>query len=115
MIGGKGNANWKSQQVFALDFDCGVDPAAMIARSCINDLKPNIWYTTFSDTPNHRKFRIVYIFDKPLYSRVQAEHLLRYLHHLFPEADKAAKDLSRKFFGGKEAMSKPHLFTESAQ
>lgn len=107
--GGLGNRNWKSQQVFALDFDNGVLPEDMIERSVQNDMTPNFWYTTFSDTPDLRKFRLVFIFDEPIYSKLDAENILKLLHQLFPEADKMAKDLSRKFYGGKEA----YIITET--
>lgn len=102
--GGNGISNWKSQQVFALDFDCGIDPELIIARSCANDLKPNIWYTPFSDTSENTKYRMIYIFDHPLYSRLQARHLLKYLLYLFPEAEETSKNLDRYFFGGKDAF-----------
>lgn len=101
LVGGFGDRNWKSQQVFALDFDCGVLPEEMVERSIKNELTPNFWYTTFSDTPELRKFRLVFIFDECIHSKQDAVNILKYLHQIFPEADKAAKDLSRKFFGGK--------------
>ena len=51
-------ANWKSQQIFGLDFDEGMTIAQVLERCEKYNLKPAIIYTTFSSV-NDNKFRCV--------------------------------------------------------
>lgn len=67
--------------VIVLDFDSGKTPqeAAQESISKFN-LIPNIAYTTFSDKPEHRRFRFVYIFDKE-FSYQEANDYTKYFAH----------------------------------
>ena len=63
--GAKNNDNWISQQVWGLDFDDNdITPEQAEIILLEHGINANIIYTTFSDTPEKRKFRIVIIFDE---------------------------------------------------
>ena len=65
--GTRSNKNWGKQSVFALDFDKGTLTIDEI-YSKLSDIgiTPQLWYTTFSDSPAKRKFRVVIFLDKPV-------------------------------------------------
>ncbi|REG92143.1 hypothetical protein [Algoriphagus antarcticus] len=101
MPNGRKAANWISQQVFALDFDSGITPEEAIKIGIEKDLVPNLIYTSFSDSPELRKFRFVYVLDHSMEEPEGAKKLILYLMAMFPMADKMCKDISRMFYGGK--------------
>ncbi|TDL30704.1 hypothetical protein E2R51_17110 [Jeotgalibacillus sp. S-D1] len=100
----RSKANWESQQVIALDFDEG-----LTLDEAINDefFKHNavFLYTTFRHKENHHKFRVVFVLDKPLTQYKVFEYIIDDLLRCYPQADRACRDGSRLFFGGKEASS----------
>lgn len=100
--GKRSNANWIGQSVFCLDFDNGVQPSAIIERCQENNIIVNILYTTFSDKPEHRKFRVVFFLDVEIKSKDKATLLQESLLDLFPEADQVCRDGARLFFAAKE-------------
>jgi hypothetical protein len=102
--GDRNNANWISQQLFALDFDSGFTPEEAFERLEEYNLTPQIAYTTFSDSPEKRKFRILIAIDKPILLKEERNWFVFGLLRMFPEADKAAKDPARLFYPGKEVF-----------
>lgn len=103
--GGHTNAHWVSQQVFALDFDDGLEPDAFIRRLKEIEMDlPNILYASFSDTPNKRKFRALWVIDEPILDYGTAELIRKGLHTIFPESDKKCQDAARMFYPGKELI-----------
>jgi hypothetical protein len=100
--GGRSNDNWVSQQIFALDFDNGFTPEEAIDRLDLYSLSAQVIYTTFSDTPEKRKFRLVFILDTNITKKDTRDWIVTKLLGLFPEADKAVKDAARLFYPGKE-------------
>jgi len=96
--------DWISQQIFALDFDNGITPNEIIKRCKMLSMIPNIIYTTYSDTPELRKFRVLFILDRNIEQYNQARHLQKGLMFLFKEADSACKDLCRMYYPGKEII-----------
>ncbi|MBN8838454.1 MAG: hypothetical protein J0I09_14420 [Sphingobacteriia bacterium] len=98
------NANWYQQSVFALDFDKGlitIDDA--LKRLNELEIFPQLWYSTFSDSPRLRKFRIIFFVDEAVENEAVRELISTSLLRLFPEADKQCKNACRIFLGGKEA------------
>ena len=108
MPNGRKASNWVSQQVFALDFDSGITPEDALKIGLENGLTPNLMYTSFSDSPELRKFRFVYVLDHPLEEAEGAKKLNLYLLAMFPMADKMCKDISRMFYGGKSFTIHSH-------
>lgn len=102
--GGRSNANWTSQSVFALDFDSGILPEVIIARCQSLDLIPNVVYTSFSDSQELRKFRLVFFIDMIIKVQEKAKELQLTLMELFPECDASCKDYARMFFAAKEVV-----------
>jgi len=102
--GTRSYANWISSSVYAVDFDKGsVSFEEVLKRSENLGLTPQLYYYTFSDTPELRKFRIVYFLDTPITDRSINKMLMEALLKLYPEADASCKDFSRFYFGGKES------------
>lgn len=105
--------DWLSQQVLALDFDSGITPEEVINRCRINSLNPNIIYTTYSDKPELRKFRVLFILDKEQTEYKIMKWTQRGLMKLFPESDAACKDLCRMYYPGKEVIWRVDTLNES--
>ena len=97
--------NFKSMQLFALDFDSGICYDEIADRSEKYGLPIAFSYKTFSYSESNEKFRIAFLLDAIITDRNIAEMILFMLLKLFPEADNACKDVSRMFFGGKGLIS----------
>lgn len=65
-----------------------------------------------SSSLEQNKFRAVLPLSKPIVGHELIETCLRYMLHLFPEADKSCKDASRYFFGATGRT--PFILNESA-
>lgn len=89
------------QQVIALDFDDGTRIDDLVANEFIKEHASFI-YMTLSNTDDFNKSRVVFILDKKLTSNEQIEQVYNKLFEIFPNVDKACKDSSRIFFGGKD-------------
>lgn len=103
MEGGTKRENFHSQQVLALDFDNDdaiLDPVEAWQRAYDMDLEPFCLYFTFSATLDRPRYRMVWILDQPIYDAEKIRDYYSGLLELFPEADKACKDVARMFYGG---------------
>ena len=101
--GKRSNSTWLDQQVFALDFDKGtITVEEVITAISQFGFKPQLWYSTFSDTPELRKFRVVFFLDSTIKDINLHKMIYESLMSLFPDADKSCKDASRYFYGGKD-------------
>jgi hypothetical protein len=99
--GTRSNASWQEQWVFALDFDKKTPPIEYILARCKEyDLYPQVYYETFSHTPEEPRYRVVFFLDQPIRDKKDFKHVLKTLFKIFPEADKSCSDQSRYFFGG---------------
>ncbi|NEZ46256.1 hypothetical protein FDF74_03395 [Clostridium niameyense] len=99
-------ACWESQDLLALDFDQGITPEEFLERSKELNLMPTFVYTSFSDTMKLRKFRAVYVLKERLYDYRDANTCTLALMELFKECDKACKNPSRLYYGGREIVYK---------
>jgi hypothetical protein len=99
----RSNNTWEKQSVFALDFDKGkITIEGVYSRLKELGIVPQLWYSTFSDSPELRKFRVVIFLDSPV-TDIRIHKLIHEsLFSIFPEVDNVCKDASRYFFGGKE-------------
>ena len=107
----RNNDNWKSQQIFELDFDSGITPKEVLDRFKKWEITPNIIYYTLKSTEYAPRFRVVLIVDEEISDKDQAQFIRDGLLKLFPEADKQCKDAARIFYGGKktEKVSKTEI------
>ncbi len=92
---------------FFLDFDLNSNPEQILNRFNELYIKTNFWYTSFSDIPEYRKFRICILLDKLITDTTVISNIFSNLFYHFP-ADTSCKDLARKFYGGKEV----HFLTD---
>ena len=108
-LNGNKNIDWESQQVFAIDIDNDEDnvekygkmltPEIAYGRCAGLGIRPTFYYHSFSSTEDHPKFRLVFITDTKVTDIRVRNAIQMALMTIFPEADKACKDLSRIFFG----------------
>ncbi|MEM9220756.1 MAG: hypothetical protein AAGD25_41365 [Cyanobacteria bacterium P01_F01_bin.150] len=102
--GKRKNSNWKSQSVFALDFDNGITFEAVSDRLKDYGLSCCFAYNTFSDSPELAKFRVVFQLGEVITDREVRRSIQLSLEALFPEIDKSCKDENRIFYGGKSLI-----------
>lgn len=112
--------NWKEQQVFMIDIDNVVKVGKKSTKITSENFKhvtyekaieyckeiglvPTFIYKSFSDTPECNKLRLVYVMEKPVTDRQQAEDIYFFLQaQLKPlNIDTAPTKLESMFFGGK--------------
>lgn len=101
--GTRSNRNFKSQRLFALDFDNTVDYETVKTRAQQYHFPIALAYETFS-SKQMSHFRIVFILDTPITDIVTAKTIISMLMELFPEADNKCCDPVRMFFGGKRII-----------
>ncbi|MDD7757845.1 MAG: phage/plasmid primase, P4 family [Aerococcus suis] len=131
MRGKRKKANMKQQEVIALDFDntetrldkngevikgqngkakqfktegSKYSDVGTILKDSFIQKNAAFIYSTFSFKDDWHKFRVVFFLDRPLTNNTQVEMLYKWLMKRYPNADPAAKDSSRLFFGGTEAV-----------
>ncbi|MCF7944342.1 MAG: DEAD/DEAH box helicase family protein [Spirochaetia bacterium] len=97
------NKYWKAQQLFFIDIDHGLSFQDAIERCKKYQVLPVFAYTTFSDVDETR-YRLVFYHWESITDRHVHQLILKAFLFLFPEADKSCKDLSRKFYGGKNLL-----------
>ena len=85
--------------MLALDFDCGITPEEAFDRMQAYDITPNQWYPTFSDSPDKRKFRLIFNLDRIITNIDARNYLMDALLMMYPEADKSCRDPARFFYG----------------
>lgn len=95
-------ANWKSQSIFALDFDDGITFERALKRLQEYGLDCAFAYTT--DSPELAKFRMVFQIEKTITDAAFRDTIQLSLMALFPEVDTTCKDRERLFFSGKELI-----------
>ena len=103
--------NFISTQIIALDFDGGVSFSDILERSKKYMLPVLFAYETFSST-NMDKFRAVFILDTVIDDINTFNYIIAIFMKIFPECDKACKDVSRMFFGGKKLIHYNEFYTE---
>jgi hypothetical protein len=99
------NQNWTSTQVIGLDFDSAeYTISETIEKLKMNGVYPQLWYSSFSSTSEHPKYRIVLFLDQPITNVEHRDMVYRGLLNIVPHADKSCKNAARIFFGGKDAV-----------
>jgi hypothetical protein len=102
--GVRANKYWASQQVFALDFDSGITPDKVLARCEEYRIFPAFMYSSFSDTKEARKFRVVFVLPIAITNAQIRDIVQRGFLKVFPEADQSCKEAARMYYGGKEII-----------
>ena len=110
---GTSEKDWVSQQIFTLDFDKGVLPVDILNLCRMHSLTPNVIYSSFSDTPEKRKFRVIFVLDKPIIDYKIAKLAQKGLMTIFSDADSSCKDLCRMYYPGKELIYRNDSLNET--
>jgi hypothetical protein len=98
------NNCWTKQDAFGLDFDHDLTIEEFLQRCEKLDLYPAFVYTTFSHSPEHHKFRAIFVSNQTV-TDYRVRYLMQYtLMKLFPEADSKCIDAARLFFGGRQIV-----------
>ena len=101
--GKRSKENFKSQQIFALDFDGGINFNEVSQVAERYGLPIALAYETFSSV-NRNRFRIVFVSDNPVFDIRVAEIITEALIQIFEGCDTACRDSSRIFLGGKSVI-----------
>ena len=106
--GTRKNDNWIQQSLFCLDFDTGLEPNEGLAVFHELGIRPNVIYTSFSDTPELRKTRFCFFINKSITCRRTFKfiqlNLMRVINDQVIASDKSTKDYARMFYPGKEVI-----------
>ncbi len=120
-IRGNSDSGFISQQIFAVDIDNAkskdpipeadrLTPQEAISRARAAGLKPNFIYPTFSDSPELRKYRILFLLDVPIIEPELRSRVADYITDIFGiAADGKCKNPARLFFG----TDKPPILTDT--
>lgn len=116
----RGNDYWYSQQIFALDFDKGSDFRKILYRFKEYNLDCTFAYSTFSDSPELPKYRMVWQLEEVITDIGEREAIQDALTIVANEADNVSADESdvdlmsndkaRLFFGGKNLIYKNYNY-----
>lgn len=112
-INGKSDSDFISQQLFGADIDNDTEPhltpGTAIEKAKAAGLKPCFIYPTFSDTPEKRKFRILFVLDVPIIETELRSQISDYVTNIFgTAADSKCRNPARLFFG----TDKPPILTD---
>ena len=113
--GGQSKTNWKRQSLICLDIDNGtkkeplppdkhLTPDEAVTLLHTYGIDPYFMYYSFSSTPEHPKYRLVCVLDKPMTDPDEAEKLTKRLIDLVNRewekcADTSCYSLDQLFFG----------------
>lgn len=110
--GTRKNDNWAQQSLFCLDFDSGLTPEEGLKYFTDLGIRPNVIYTSFSDTPSLRKTRFCFFINKQVTDPKEFKfiqlNLMRIADAQTTSSDPACKDFARLFYPGKDVV---HLDT----
>jgi hypothetical protein len=99
----RSNDNFKCQQLFALDFDSGIAYKEIIERAQKYHIPITFIYETFSSI-NENRFRVVFMHYSIIDNNILAKYIQIALMAVFNECDRACKDISRMYYGGKKLL-----------
>lgn len=112
LVGGYTSDCCTEQQVFALDFDGGIT-IETVEKRCEELSLPisMIYYTLSYIDETKERFRLLFVTSSPIKEAIIVKAIINMLLWIFPEADRACRDLTRVFLGGKKLA----MFNESAR
>ena len=99
LVGGLAVSDWKYQQLFGIDVDdgIGVEDALVLYRTA--GVEPFAMYYSFSHTPEHPKFRLLFCLDERIDSLPIRNMVMKILIGIVGCADKKCVDAARYFNG----------------
>lgn len=104
--------NTQNYAFFGLDIDnkgFQVTPKAMIDEvkaKLGEEVEPTIYYETFTSTPEHKRFRLLYFFEQPIANHEDFKQMYNRLKILFPNCiDQSTSNANRLWFGTNKPQS----------
>lgn len=103
--GSRSNENFKSQQLFMLDFDDGTTFNEALNICTEINIEPSFAYETFSSTQDHQKFRMAFTYPVDISGKYQRDLVQNQLMAVFSgRPDKSCKDAARLFYGSNNGL-----------
>lgn len=103
--GSRSNDNFKSQQLYMLDFDGGLTFSGAYNICSENNILPTFAYETFSSTTEDQRFRMAFIYPVEVSGSTERDIIQNQLMVLFKDKlDKAAKESARLFYGSNKGL-----------
>ena len=97
--------DYVSRQLFMVDVDSGMRLEELLSNDFYNAYAAG-FYATHSFTPEHHKFRILFLTEQPIMDAGRARKIARGLLKVFPAGDEACKDPARLFYGNRDCELK---------
>ena len=91
-------SNYASRQLFMIDVDDGMTIPALLEDPFYNAYGAG-FYATSSFTPEHHKFRIMFVTESVIDSNRLSRLVIQGLRLIYPESDGACVDPARLFYG----------------
>lgn len=114
-VNGKQDVGFISQQIFSLDFDNTDEknmmmPLDAVAMAKEKGIKPSFVYSTFSNTEEKPKFRMVFLLNAPIYDLEERNKVqLGLMKHFEKYIDEKCGNPARVFFG---SQSKSFIYSD---
>jgi hypothetical protein len=100
-------ANFASRQLFMIDMDDGMTIPELLADPFYNAYGAG-FYATSSFTPEHHKFRILFVTESVIDSAKLSRLLIQGLRLIYPQSDAACVDPARLFYGNANTVLKEY-------
>ncbi|GBF22919.1 hypothetical protein tpqmel_0323 [Candidatus Gastranaerophilus sp. (ex Termes propinquus)] len=103
--GGLKAENWTQQQLFLVDIDNDTESEPLISIPkalgicTLKEVKPIMYYESYSHTTQKPKFRLVFAMDEPIFQEAKRKFIIETLISFFSQADAACTNADRIFFG----------------
>ena len=98
-------ANFASRQLFMIDMDDGMTIPELLVDPFYNAYGAG-FYATSSFTPEHHKFRILFITENPVDHARLSRLIIQGLRLVYPASDAACVDPARLFYGNAQCELK---------
>lgn len=104
VLNGTRSTDFVEQQLFLVDVDneqteLMLPPQKAIEHYIEHGITPAFWYPTFSNTDKHPKYRIGFVYERPITDKTKRNKVQEILQFLIPQSDTSCKDAARIFFG----------------
>ena len=98
--------NFVCGQHLGLDFDTENEYSSMrtLGNNKFIASEASFIHTTYSHTVKHPRSRVIFILERPIYSKEKYTLLAKAFVAKFPFADSSCKDPTRIFFGAKDCV-----------
>lgn len=113
--------NFKSGQLIIIDVDNKIEDKPLLFIDDILNLYKQYgievlgYHESFSHTPDHPKYHILFMLDKPIYDANQMHIVKTILISIVNQADPACKDVARMYFSTNAEIKKVKILNKKAR